>query len=74
MSGYGSSIIIIILKRERVINKVSPNYKIGSTIYPKNLIIIISLYMSHHELFRSDQIEFELLNSNNLVLMKLFLG
>ena len=58
----------------RVINKVSPNYKIGSTIYPKNLIIIISLYMSHHELFRSDQIEFELLNSNNLVLMKLFLG
>ena len=30
--------------------------------------------MSHHDLFRSDQIEFELLNSNNLVLMKLFLG
>ena len=40
MSGYGSSIIIIILKLYiyiyidryvRVINKVSPNYKIGST-------------------------------------------
>ena len=46
---------------------ITPNPFVTTTNHLKNLIILVSLYMLHWVLFRSNQIEFGSLNSNTFL-------